>query len=98
MTARRTARRSEWRSVDVEVVVPAVAVGFGVGVAAETLTAPTLRSAATPAAPTALKATAANGFIFVLTSGFVVIGRPNRVNVQDEATLSDAGRCDVSLL
>jgi hypothetical protein len=41
-------------------------VGDGDGDAANALTAPKLRSAATPAAPTVLTAIAAKGFMFVL--------------------------------
>jgi hypothetical protein len=78
--------RSACLSVEGCCVPAAVGVGFGDGLAARALTAPTLSSAATPAALIALTATAANGVIFVLTSDKIC-------EVENRALLSDAG-CD----
>src|SRR5207245_4369554 len=72
-------------------VPAAVGVGFGEGLAARALTAPTLSSAATPAALRVLTATAANGVIFVLTSDGIC-------EVENGPPLSDAGRVRVRFL
>src|SRR5215471_4672101 len=64
MTAARIARRSAWRSREGWVVLAlAFGEGDGDGDEAMALTAPALSSAATPAIPTVLTATAAMGFI-----------------------------------
>ena len=61
------------------------------GFAVDALTAPMLRSAATPAAPTALTATAANGLMFVLTSD-------ETCENQIRCAVSEPGRCGVRSL